>query len=92
MEAAIFTSLYVSNLPKTKAFFNTNPPALSSSFCWLCNSSAKRIIKLRLTEGLNQGLLRVHALFHNEEASSESEDRNGFGLLPADIFSLSQVK
>jgi len=92
MDAAIFTSVYVCNIPKTKkAFFNLNPPALSSSSCWLCNSQAKQIIKLRIREGSNQGLLRVHALFNNEEASSESEDKNGFGLLPADIFSLPQV-
>jgi hypothetical protein len=93
MDAAIFTSVYVCNIPKTKkAFFNPNPPALSSSSCWLCNSQAKQIIKLRIREGSNQGLLRVHALFNNEEASSESEDKNGFGLLPADIFSLPQEK
>lgn len=91
MEATVFTSLYVSNLPNTKAKFNTVP--LSSSSCWLCNSQAKRITKLRLREGSNsnRGIFRVHALFHNEERSSESEDGNGFGFFPADVFSLSQV-
>lgn len=92
MDAAIFTSsVYVSNLPNTKAIFKPNPPALSLSSCWLSNTSAQRITKLRRREGSNQGLIRVHALFDNEEAPSEAEDKNGFGLLPADIFSLSKV-
>ncbi|EOA37919.1 hypothetical protein CARUB_v10009387mg [Capsella rubella] len=91
MVATIFnSSAYVSNLPSTKTLFNPNSPALSLSSCWLCKLPAKRIIKLRLREGSNQGLIRVHALFQNEEAPSEGEDQNGFGLLPADIFSLSQ--
>uniref|UniRef100_A0A1J3CIH6 CREG-like beta-barrel domain-containing protein n=1 Tax=Noccaea caerulescens TaxID=107243 RepID=A0A1J3CIH6_NOCCA len=97
MEAAMSTSVYVSSLPKTKAIFKPNPPApSSSSSCWLCNSKGNRITKLRLRERSNHGHLRLHALFQNEEASSESEDKlaenNGFGLLPADIFSLSQEK
>ncbi|WZY93330.1 hypothetical protein YC2023_065659 [Brassica napus] len=95
MEATVFTSLYVSNLPKPKAIFNLNPPALSSSSCWLCNSQSKRNTKLR-PNGLNHGVLRLHALFQNEEAPSESDDNlaenKGFGLLPEDIFSLSQEK
>ncbi|KAF3519933.1 hypothetical protein DY000_02059980 [Brassica cretica] len=96
MEATtVFTSLYVSNLPKPKAIFNLTPPDLSSSSCWLCNSQSKRITKLRLNES-NHGVLRLHALFHNEEAPSQSDDNlagnNGFGLLPADMFSLSQEK
>ncbi|XP_010500733.1 PREDICTED: uncharacterized protein LOC104778065 [Camelina sativa] len=93
MDVAIFnSSVYVSNIAITKAIFNPNPPALSLSSCWLCNSSAKRITKVRLREGSNQGLRRLHALFHNDEAPSEGEDQNGFGLLPADMFSLSQEK
>ncbi|CAA7044394.1 unnamed protein product [Microthlaspi erraticum] len=92
--AAIFTSVYVTSLPNTKAIFIPNPPALSlSSSCWLCNSKGKRITKLRLRDGSK---LRLHALFHDEEAPSENEDKlaenNGFDLLPADIFSLSQEK
>ncbi|KFK35842.1 hypothetical protein AALP_AA4G044100 [Arabis alpina] len=87
MEATVFTSLNVSNSPNTKSRFNTIP--LSSSSCWLCNSQAKRrITKLSLRERSN----RVHALFHNEERPNESEDSNGFGLFPADVFSLSQEK
>ncbi|CAH2036408.1 unnamed protein product, partial [Thlaspi arvense] len=96
MEAAVFTSLYFSSLPITKAIFNPIPPALSSSPCWLCNFPAKRITKPRLKDGSNHGLLRLHALFHNEEAPSENEDKlvenNGLGHFPADIFSLSEEK
>lgn len=96
MEATVFTSLQVSNLPKTKAIFNLNPTALSSSSCWLSNSQSKLIIKLRLN-GSKDGVLRLNALFHSEEAPSEKSDdnlaeNNGFGLLPADMFSLSQVR
>ncbi|XP_018492786.2 uncharacterized protein LOC108862998 isoform X1 [Raphanus sativus] len=96
MEATVFTSLQVSNLPKTKAIFNLNPTALSSSSCWLSNSQSKLIIKLRLN-GSKDGVLRLNALFHSEEAPSEKSDdnlaeNNGFGLLPADMFSLSQEK
>ncbi|KAL0864402.1 hypothetical protein Bca101_043520 [Brassica carinata] len=95
MEATVFTSLYVSNLPKPKAVFNLSPPALSLSSCWLCNSHSKRITKLRLN-GSNNGILRLHALFHNEETPCERDDNlaenSGFSLLPADMFSLSQEK
>ncbi|KAJ0250364.1 Pyridoxamine 5'-phosphate oxidase family protein [Hirschfeldia incana] len=88
MEATVFTSLHVSNLPKPKAIFNLNPPALTSS--------SKLIIKLRLNGSIH-GVLRLNALFHNEEAPSEKGDdnlakNNEFGLLPADMFSLSQEK
>ncbi|ESQ30320.1 hypothetical protein EUTSA_v10011555mg [Eutrema salsugineum] len=92
MEAAVFTSVYVSNLPNSKAIFNASPTPLSSSSCWLCNFPAKRSTKLRLKDGSNHGHLRLHALFQNEEAPSESEDNlaedNGF----SDIFSLSEEK
>lgn len=89
MEATVFTSVYVSNLAKKKPTFNPISP--SSSSCWLCNSQAKRITKLRLREGSNHGLFRLHALFHNEETPREREDNNGFGFFPADVFSLSEV-
>lgn len=96
MEATVFTSLHVSNLPKPKAIFNLNSPALSSSYCWLSNSQSKLTIKLRLN-GSKHGVLRLNALFHNEEAPSEKSDdnlaeNNGFGFLPEDMFSLSQVR
>ncbi|KAF8044549.1 hypothetical protein N665_8058s0001, partial [Sinapis alba] len=89
------TSLYVYSLPNAKAIFNLNPAVLSLSSCWLCNSQPKLITKLRFN-GSNHGILRLYALFHNEETPSERDDNlsenNGFGLLPVDMFSLSQEK
>ncbi|CAN6997555.1 unnamed protein product [Brassica oleracea var. botrytis] len=90
---ALSTSAYISNLPETKPVFKSSL-ASSQSLCWLCNSPAKRIPKLRTRDGSSHGL-RIQALLHNQ-TPSEGEDNLGksseFNFFPGDIFSLSQEK
>ncbi|XP_010545611.1 PREDICTED: uncharacterized protein LOC104817922 [Tarenaya hassleriana] len=91
---AIFTSVYVSNLPEAKPSLPP-PSSPSSSFLssrWLCDSPTKRIAKLRLSHGPSHGF-RLRALF-NDETPSEGDDNlagsNGFSSFSGDILSLSQ--
>ncbi|KAF8046312.1 hypothetical protein N665_3854s0005 [Sinapis alba] len=91
---ALSTSAYISNLTQTKEPLFKSSLASSQSSCWLCNSPAKRIPKLRIKDGSSHGL-RIQALLHNQ-TPSEGEDNlaqsSGFNFFPGDIFSLSQEK
>ncbi|KAL0857048.1 hypothetical protein Bca101_062202 [Brassica carinata] len=85
---ALSTSSYISNLPQINPIFKTSLPSSQSS-CWSCNPL---IPNLRISDGSSHGGIRIQALSHNDDTSSEGDaESSGLGLFPGDIFSLSQI-
>ncbi|KAJ0229835.1 Pyridoxamine 5'-phosphate oxidase family protein [Hirschfeldia incana] len=88
---ALSTSSHLSNLPQIKPLFKPSLPSSQSS-CWLCNSPAKRIPKLRISDGSSHGGIRIQALLHDDTPSEDDAESSGLGLFPpGDVFSLSQT-
>ncbi|KAG2317379.1 hypothetical protein Bca52824_020501 [Brassica carinata] len=88
MDALSTSSSYISNLPQINPIFKTSLPSSQSS-CWSCNPL---IPNLRISDGSSHGGIRIQALSHNDDTSSEGDaESSGLGLFPGDIFSLSQI-